>query len=77
MDPSASRPGTGPDDEERRRRRVNLIAAAGLLVFFLIAWGTVRLFVDHEDIQRCVDSGRRNCGGVDVAPREGVRVLTR
>ena len=63
--------------DDRHRNRVNLIAAAGLGLFLLILYATVKLFVDHENLQNCVDTGRRNCVDVGNAPREGVRVLTR
>ena len=70
-----------PDDDEaeraRHQSRVNLIAAAGIGMLLLIAYGTVKLFSDHETLQSCVDSGRRNCGGIEAAPREGARVITR
>jgi hypothetical protein len=43
----------------------------------LIVYGVVKMFVEHENMQNCVDSGRRNCVDLGDAPREGVRVLTR
>ena len=73
--PEKSFRGGGTDD--RHRDRVNLIAAVGLGLFLLILYGAVKLFVDHEHLQDCVDSGRRDCVDVGGAPREGVRILTR
>jgi hypothetical protein len=68
---------TAISHEDRHRNRVNLIAALGLGVLLLVVYGTVKLFVDHENLQNCVDTGRRNCVDIGNAPREGVRVITR
>ncbi len=76
-------PGKKPDPDDsgaardRHRSRVNLIAAVGLGLLLLIAYGTMKLFVDHENLQNCVDAGRRDCVDVGSTPRDGVRVITR
>ncbi len=61
-----------PESEQAHRDRVNVWAAIGIVLLLVAVVGIVKLFVNHEDLQRCVDSGRRNCASVQTAPREGV-----
>lgn len=63
--------------EDRHRNRVNIIAAIGLGAFLLILYGATKLFVEHEDLQKCVDSGRKNCFDLGAAPNQSVRLPTR
>ncbi len=63
--------------QDAHRDRVNKIAAVGLFVLLLIVFGVVKLFVDHENLQKCVDSGRKDCFNLDQPPREGVRLPVR
>jgi hypothetical protein len=63
--------------EDRHRDRVNKIAAAGLAILLLILVGTVKMFKDHEDLERCVESRRTDCVKFDTPPREGVRTPVR
>jgi hypothetical protein len=62
---------------DRHRDRVNIIGGVALAVFLLILYGATKLFVQHEDLQKCLDSGRKNCVDLGAAPREGVRLPTR
>ena len=62
---------------DRHRDRVNIIGGVALAVFLLILYGATKLFVQHEDLQKCLDSGRKNCVDLGAAPREGVRTPTR
>jgi len=77
--PSVPDNGHDPRDEaaERHKTRVNIIAAVGLGLLLLLAFGTLKLFVDHENLQKCVDSGRKDCVDLGAEPRGGVRVITR
>ena len=62
---------------DRHRDRVNIIGGVALAAFLLILYGATKLFVQHEDLQKCLDSGRKNCVDLGAAPREGVRLPTR
>jgi hypothetical protein len=62
---------------DRHRDRVNLIGGVALCLFLLLLYGATKLFVQHEDLQKCLDSGRKNCVDLGAAPREGVRLPTR
>jgi hypothetical protein len=73
---SDKRPATDQTDY-RHRARVNVIAGLGIAVLVLIALVTVKLFFDHEKMQNCIDSGRRNCVDLDAPPREGVIIPVR
>lgn len=58
-------------DDERRRRRINVAGGLFLVCLIAVAIWTVKLFVDQEKLQRCLDSRRTNCFPVEQAPREG------
>jgi hypothetical protein len=62
---------------DRHRDRVNIIGGVALAVFLLILYGATKLFVQHEDLQKCLDSGRKNCVDLGAAPRDSVRLPTR
>ncbi len=61
----------------KHRARVNLIATLGIGALVLFAIFTTKLFFDHEKMENCINSGRRNCVDLNVAPREGVIVPVR
>ena len=61
----------------RHRAKVNLIAGLGIAVLVLIAFATVKLFYDHEKMEDCINSGRRNCIDLNIPPRSGVIIPVR
>ena len=63
--------------EDAHRGRVNKIAAVGLFVLLVIVIGVVKLFIDHENLQKCADSGRKDCFDLGSTPNTGVRLPTR
>ncbi len=58
------------DDETdyAQRTRLNLYAAVALLVIALAALFVFNRFDDQRKMQRCVDSGRRDCFAVPTPP---------
>jgi hypothetical protein len=38
---------------------------------------TVRLFIEHERLQRCLDQRRSDCYTLNAPPPEGIRTPTR
>jgi hypothetical protein len=63
--------------EDAHRSKVNKVAAVGLVVMLLILIGVVKLFIDHENLQNCVDTGRKDCFNLGAPPRADVRLPTR
>jgi hypothetical protein len=59
------------------RRRVNIIAAVGLTALVAGSIYAVKLFYEHEKLNTCIASGRRNCVDLNLPPREGVYIPTR
>ena len=58
-------------EEHRRRQRVNIAAGLFLACLIGLAIWTVKLFIDQEKLQRCLDSRRTNCFEVEQrAPGE-------
>lgn len=60
---------TTPDDTDYAHRRlVNLVAAIALLVLAIILVVAMNLLDNQRRLQRCVDSGRRDCLAVPTPP---------
>ena len=74
MEPSGKKVPTPDTTDYRRRSRVNMVAGAAIVALLLIGWASAKLFFDHEKLENCVASGRRNCVDLGVRPREGVYV---
>jgi hypothetical protein len=71
-DPRPEPPKKVDTTDYKERSRKNLIAGVALtamLAFFIYA---AKLFYEHEKMQNCIDSGRRNCVDFGSVPREGV-----
>ena len=67
-----------PDPTDyKHRARVNLIATLVIGALVVIAIITTKLFFDHEKMENCINSGRRNCLDLNAPPREGVIVPVR
>ncbi|MDB5642502.1 MAG: hypothetical protein JWN07_1819 [Hyphomicrobiales bacterium] len=64
----------GKDEEHRLRNRVNLVAGVFLAGLLVLAFWTVKLFVDQEKLQRCLDSRRTNCFEVEQRPQGEIRL---
>jgi hypothetical protein len=67
----------GDDTDYRHRARVNVIAGVAIAVLVLIAIVTVKIFYDHEKLENCINSGRRNCIDLNIPPRSGVIIPVR
>jgi hypothetical protein len=62
---------TGPDDEdERERRTTNLILLAIAAVVIGGGVWLVNAMIDARKVDECIAQGRRDCGRIDVPPRE-------
>ena len=61
---------TSPPDETdyAHRRTVNLVAAIALLVLAIILVAAMNMLDNQRKMQRCVDSGRRDCFAVPTPP---------
>lgn len=60
---------TTPDDTDYAHRRlVNLVAAIALLVLAIILVVAMNLLDNQRRLQRCMDSGRRDCLAVPTPP---------
>ena len=67
-----------PDETDYRHRHfVNLAAVAFLLVIAVAIIWTVKAMEDNERLQRCFNSGRRDCVKIDVPPSVGIRMPVR
>jgi hypothetical protein len=76
-DPSASAPEPVDDTDYEHRHFINLVAIAFLLVIAgAIIW-TVRAIDENERLQRCFNSGRRDCMMIDATPSTAVRLPVR
>lgn len=61
-------------EEHSSRRRANLAAGLFLLCLIALAIWTVKLFIEQEKLQRCLDSRRTNCFDVDQRPSGELRL---
>lgn len=60
---------TTPDETDYAHRRlVNLVAAIALLVLAIILVVAMNLLDNQRRLQRCMDSGRRDCLAVPTPP---------
>ncbi|MCB1534449.1 MAG: hypothetical protein KDJ44_06900 [Rhodoblastus sp.] len=60
---------TTPDDTDYAHRRlVNLVAAIALLVLAIVLVVAMNLLDNQRRLQRCLDSGRRDCLAVPTPP---------
>ncbi len=60
---------TAPDDTDyAHRRTVNLVAAIAILVLAIILVVAVNMLDEQRRMQRCVDSGRRDCLTIPTPP---------
>lgn len=90
--PSAARRPLDPDGPEapapgRKRYRdttdyqhrtfVNLAATAALLLIAVAVVWTMQAFEAQQKLQRCIDSGRRDCIDLKAPVRHGVRSVVR
>ena len=71
-EPKPERPKDTTDYKDRSRK--NLIAGIGLTIMLAIFVYAAKAFYDHEKLNTCVASGRRNCVDLNLPPREGVFV---
>lgn len=53
--------------QERARRRATLIAAAALAVLLAVGLWVAQSLSDQQTLERCLSSGRRDCGGAGAA----------
>ena len=60
---------TTPDDTDYAHRRlVNLVAAIALLVLAIILVVAMNMLDNQRRLQRCLDSGRRDCLAIPTPP---------
>lgn len=59
---------TGDPDEEDQRTRVNLFAAVAVLLIAIAAFFVFNRLDEQRRLQRCVDSGRRDCFALPTPP---------
>ncbi len=59
-----------PDNTNYPHRHfINLAATAFLLAVAVAMVWTIKLMEEHERLQACIDSGRRDCVPIDEFPR--------
>jgi hypothetical protein len=72
------RPTPNPDPTDyAHRHRVNVIGGITIVVLIGLAFVTAKLFFDHEKMESCIASGRRNCVDLGAPPREGIVIPVR
>ncbi len=60
---------SAPDDIDYSHRRVvNLVGAIALLVLAIIVVVVMNMLDNQRKMQRCVDSGRRDCFAIPTPP---------
>ncbi|MCB1541533.1 MAG: hypothetical protein KDJ25_12065 [Rhodoblastus sp.] len=60
---------TTPDEPDYAHRRlVNLVAAIALLVLAIVLVLAMNMLDNQRRLQRCLDSGRRDCLAVPTPP---------
>lgn len=62
--------------QERARRRATLIAAAALAVVLAVGLWVAQSLSDQQTLERCLSSGRRDCGGAGAAVPNAPRPFT-
>jgi hypothetical protein len=71
--------GAGKPDDGESRTLINLVAAIFLLLLAIAMVWVVKTMDDRRKLQRCLDSGRRDCvatlaaGGVQYVAQGGWR----
>ncbi|HWG07154.1 MAG TPA: hypothetical protein VG271_19295 [Beijerinckiaceae bacterium] len=81
---AGSNPSQGQDDSPRgadadsidyqHRNFVNLVAAIALLVVAIGVVWVVKAMVADETLNRCFESGRRDCVSIEEPPRQTIRM---
>lgn len=56
------------DPDEDQRTRVNLFAAVAVLLIAIAAFFVFNRLDEQRRLQRCVDSGRRDCFALPTPP---------
>ncbi|MFV0281276.1 MAG: hypothetical protein ACK5JM_11025 [Rhodoblastus sp.] len=60
---------TRPDDTDYAHRKlVNLVAAIALLALAIILVAAMNMLDNQRKLQRCMDSGRRDCLTIPTPP---------
>ena len=60
---------TTPDDTDYAHRKlVNLVATIAILVLAIILVVAMNMLDNQRKMQRCVDSGRRDCFSIPTPP---------
>jgi len=65
------------DTDYAQRHFANLVAVAFILILAIASIWTIKLMLEHEKLQACIDSGRRDCQAIDAPPRSGTRIFNR
>ncbi len=81
---AGSNPSQGHDDSRQssdadstdyqHRNFVNLVAAIAVLVVAIGVVWVVKAMVADETLNRCLESGRRDCVSIEAPPRQTIRV---
>jgi len=81
---AGSNPSHGHDDsgqssdadstDYQHRNFVNLVAAIALLVIAIGVVWVVKAMVADETLNRCLESGRRDCVSIEAPPRQTIRL---
>jgi hypothetical protein len=66
----------GSDDETdyQHRNFINLVAAIAVLAIAIGVVWAVKAIETQEDLNRCFESGRRDCVTIEAPPRETIRL---
>jgi hypothetical protein len=72
--PRSQQRGNDDDTDYQHRNFINLLAAVMLLVIAIgIVW-VVKAMEADEELDRCQETGRRDCVKIDVPPRPTIRI---
>ncbi len=63
-----------PDLGQTHHNRVNLIAGLFILLLVLFSIWVVKIFVEQERLQRCLDTRRTTCFPVEQRPNDIIRL---
>jgi hypothetical protein len=70
-----SRQSSDADSTDYQHRNfVNLVAAIALLVIAIGVVWVVKAMVADETLDRCLESGRRDCVSIEAPPRQTIRL---